>query len=83
MARIVSEDIFDKEPTQRVEKYPYDEWTDGKPRVFVRGVDFDAEVKPEHFGIVVRRGFARRGFRARVSVLSDREIAIQAIDDTP
>ena len=78
MSRIVNEDIFNKIPHGNVEKYPYDEWMDGKPRVCVRGEDFDDDVVPRNFLTAVRKGLRKRGYGMRGSVLSDDEAALQA-----
>ncbi len=45
----------------RGEKYPYDEWLDGKVRRFVQGDDFDG--KPSSFITNVREAAKRRGMR--------------------
>ena len=81
MARIVNDDVFLTAPEKRgsAEKYPYDEWLDGKTRVFVRGEDFDKDIQVLSFIVAVKKGMRKRGFEIYARTLNDDEVALKVL----
>lgn len=81
MSRIVDDSVFGSEPNpgQFTEKYPYDEWLDEKPRILVRGVDFGAHLTVEGLRNTFKRGIEKKGYRMRFKVISNDEVAVQAL----
>lgn len=77
--RTVSEDVFHGHNNRGARtKYKYDEMSDGRPHVLVRGEDFDDDIDNAISVITaIRKGFAQRGFRIRGTVLNDNEVAVQ------
>lgn len=81
MSRITDESIFESEPNPGhfTEKYPYDEWLDEKPRILVRGVDFGEDLSVGSLRNTFKRAIERRGYRLRIRVINNDEVAIQAL----
>jgi hypothetical protein len=77
--RTVGEDIFKRHGMGGgKEKYKYDEMSDGKPHILVRGEDFDEEIdNPQSVITAIRKGFQVRGLRIRGTKISEDEVAIQ------
>jgi hypothetical protein len=77
MPRIVDDDIFTPNTSGGEEKYPFDEWTDGKTRIFTHSEDFTITVMG--FAGVVRAAMKRRGYKVKVKPLSETEVAIKVL----
>lgn len=46
--------------------YPWDEWTDGKIRELVQGIDFESEITS--FRVLIHRTARKRGLKAKTRV---------------
>lgn len=80
MSRIVDDSVFkDTRDSLFKEKYPYDEWLDEKPRILTRGEDFDQDATVMGIANSIRHGIKKRGYRARIRVINNDEIAVQAL----
>ena len=64
MATIINDYTFP--PTGRPEKYPWNEWFDGKTRRLQRGVDFSNH--PGNFRMTVYQAARRRGVVVQTSL---------------
>lgn len=79
MARIVDEDDYVWHRRGKEEFYPYDEWTDGKARILVRGVDFDATIEVASVLAAIRKGMTRRGYRVSGHPINNDEVLFKAV----
>lgn len=54
--------------------YPWDEWTDGKIRELVQGVDFHSEATS--FRTLIHRTARKRGLKAKTRISDDKKHVI-------